>query len=70
MNEWILVENGLPPLDEGTEYFKQSHCVLCAVRWYDGEITEEVGWYNQSGVWNLDSENCKVIAWAEYTRFN
>lgn len=61
--DWIPCEERLPELDEGTESFKQSKCCLVALEWWDGEITEEVGWYNQSGVWNQDSKNCKVIAW-------
>ena len=61
--DWIPCKERLPELDEGIESFKQSKCCLVAIEWWDGEITEEVGWYNQSGVWNQDSSNCKVIAW-------
>ena len=60
---WIPCSERLPELTEGTEYFKQSKCCLVALKWWDGDITESVGWYNQSGVWNEDSKNCKVIAW-------
>ena len=62
-NGWISVEDALPELTEGTEYFKQSPCCSVTLKWWDGDITEGVGWYNQSGVWNDDSEKCKVIAW-------
>lgn len=61
--DWIPCEERLPELDGGNEYFKQSKCVLVAIEWLDGEITEEVGWYNEGGAWNHDSKNCKVIAW-------
>lgn len=61
--DWIPCEERLPELDEGNKYFKQSKCVLVAIEWWDGEITEEVGWYNEGGVWNHDSANSKVIAW-------
>lgn len=60
---WISVSERLPELTEGTECFKQSKCCLVALKWWDGDITESVAWYNQSGVWNEDSKNCKVIAW-------
>ena len=60
---WIPCSERLPELTEGTEYFKQSKCCLVALKWWDGDITESVAWYNQSGVWNEDSKNCKVIAW-------
>ena len=60
---WISVSERLPELTEGTEYFKQSKCCLVTLKWWDGDMTESVGWYNQSGVWNEDSKNCKVVAW-------
>ena len=62
-NAWIPCSERLPELTEGTECFKQSKCCLVALKWWDGDITESVAWYNQSGVWNEDSKNCKVIAW-------
>lgn len=62
-NGWISVDDALPELTEGTEYFKQSPCCYVTLKWWDGDVTESVGWYNQSGVWNDDSERCKVIAW-------
>jgi hypothetical protein len=62
-NGWISVEDALPELTEGNECFKQSPCCYVTLKWWDGDITESVGWYNQSGVWNDDSERCKVIAW-------
>lgn len=62
-NGWISVDDALPELTEGTKYFKQSKCCYVTLKWWDGDITEGVGWYNQSGVWNDDSEKCKVIAW-------
>lgn len=60
---WIPCSERLPELTEGTEYFKQSPCCLVTLKWWDGDMTESIGWYNQSGVWNDDSKNCKVIAW-------
>jgi hypothetical protein len=62
-NGWIPVSERLPELTEGTECFKQSPCCLTTLKWWDGDMTESIGWYNQSGVWNEDSKNCKVIAW-------
>ena len=62
-NGWISVEDALPELTEGTECFKQSPCCLVTLKSWDGDMTESVGWYNQSGVWNEDSKNCKVVAW-------
>ena len=61
--EWTPCSEGLPELTEGTEYFKQSECCLVALKWWDGDITESVGWYNESGLWSDDGKNCKVIAW-------
>ena len=61
--EWIPCSERLPELTEGTEYFKQSECCLVALKWWDGDITESVGWYNESGLWSDDGKNCKVIAW-------
>ena len=60
---WVPCSERLPELTEGTECFKQSKCCLTTLKWWDGDMTESVGWYNQSGVWNEDSKNCKVIAW-------
>ncbi len=60
---WIPCERELPELTEGTECFKQSKCCLVTLKWWDGDMTESIGWYNQSGVWNEDSKNCKVVAW-------
>ena len=60
---WIPCSERLPELTEGTECFKQSKCCLTTLKWWDGDMTESVGWYNQSGVWNEDSKNCKVVAW-------
>ena len=64
--DWIPCEKRLPELDEGTEYFKQSKPCLVALEWWDGEISESVGWYNQNGFWSDDSKNCKVIAWQPF----
>ena len=61
--EWIPCSERLPELTEGTEYFKQSECCLVALKWWDCDITESVGWYNESGLWSDDGKNCKVIAW-------
>lgn len=63
VGEWIPCSERLPELTEGTEYFKQSECCLVALKWWDGDITESVGWYNESGLWSDDGKNCKVIAW-------
>lgn len=63
MTTWIPCSERLPELTEGTESFKQSKCCLTTLKWWDGDMTESIGWYNQSGVWNEDSKNCKVIAW-------
>lgn len=64
VGEWIPCNSGkLPKLTEGTEGFKQSPCCLVAVKWWDGDITESVGWYNQSSEWSVDSSFCKAIAW-------
>lgn len=40
-----------------------SEDMLVALRWYDGDITTETGWYNRNGKWSNDSKTCKVIAW-------
>lgn len=61
--DWIPCSERLPELTEGTECFNQSKCCLVTLKWWDGDMTESVGWYNQSGVWSEDSENCKVVAW-------
>ena len=63
VGEWIPCSDRLPELTEGTECFKQSPCCLVALKWWDGEISESVGWYNESGLWSDDGKNCKVIAW-------
>ena len=60
---WIPCSERLPELTEGTECFKQSPCCLTTLKWWDGDMTESIGWYNQSGVWNEDSKNCKVVTW-------
>lgn len=57
---WIPVEERLPEINASG---RQSDIVLIALRWYDGEITTEVGWYNSYGNWSEDSDNRKVIAW-------
>lgn len=60
---WIPCSERLPVLDDSDGGVKQSDICLCAIKWNDGEITEETGWYNSSGLWNYDSTDCKVIAW-------
>lgn len=57
---WIPVSEKLPEITIEDKYSKD---VLTALKWYDGDITYSVGWYNKSGVWNEDYENCKVVAW-------
>ena len=61
--KWIPCSERLPVLDDSDGGVKQSDICLCAIKWNDGEITEETGWYNSSGLWNYDSTDCKVIAW-------
>lgn len=57
---WISCEERLPDITIEDRY---SDNVLVALKWWDDDITYEVGWYNASRNWNFDSENCKVIAW-------
>ena len=63
VGEWIPCSERLPELYEAWSCMKQSECVLVAVKWWDGDITENVGWYNENGSWSVESNNCKVIAW-------
>lgn len=64
---WIPCKDKLPELNEGTEIFKQSECVLVTLKWYDGDLTQEVAWLNENGIWSCESTYqksvCKVIAW-------
>ncbi len=57
---WIPCNERLPEITIEDRY---SEDMLVVLKWYDGDITYSVGWYNKSGVWNEDCENCKVIAW-------
>ncbi len=57
---WIPVSERLPEITIEGRY---SEDMLTVLKWYDGDITYNVGWYNINGVWNEDCENCKVIAW-------
>lgn len=57
---WISCTEKLPDITIDSKY---SEDMLTALKWYDGEITYSVGWYNKSGSWNEDCKNCKVIAW-------
>lgn len=62
---WIPVEERLPEITEigynGTEMYSED--MLVALRWYDGDVVIETGWYNRNGKWSNDSKTCKVIAW-------
>lgn len=60
---WIPCSERLPAIDDSVGAFGQSDICLCAIKWYDGEITEETGWYNSSGLWNHDNSICEVVAW-------
>ena len=67
VDKWISCKDRLPELNEGTEVFKQSECVLVKLKWYDGDLSQEVAWLNQNGIWSCESPYqkgvCKVIAW-------
>ena len=61
INGWIKCEDRLPTITVENRF---SDDVITALKWYDGDITYSVGWYNKkSGSWNEDCENRKVIAW-------
>ena len=60
---WIPCSERLPDIKEG-EY--ASDCVLVTLKWWDGEISETVGWYNRTGTWSEDGKMSKVIAWMPY----
>lgn len=57
---WIPCSERLPEITIEDRY---SEDVLTVLKWYDGDITYSVGWYNKNRVWDEDCENCKVIAW-------
>lgn len=57
---WIPCEERLPEITIEDRY---SDNVLVVLKWWDNDITYEVGWYNATGRWNCDSENCRAIAW-------
>ena len=61
--KWIPCSERLPDIKEG-EY--ASDCVLVTLKWWDGEISETVGWYNRTGTWSEDGKMSKVIAWMPY----
>lgn len=61
--KWIPCSERLPEIKDG-EYC--SDCVLVTLKWWDGELSETVGWYNNTGIWNEDGKMCKVIAWMPY----
>lgn len=67
VDKWIPCKDRLPELNEGTESFKQSECVLVTLKWYDGDLTQEVAWLNENGIWSCEpgyrNGSCKVIAW-------
>lgn len=58
--QWIPCSEKFPNITVNDSY---SDDVLTVLKWYDGDITYSVGWYNKSGCWNEDSKNCEVIAW-------
>ena len=63
MNEkskWIKCEERLPELTLMDTY---SDDVLVAVKWNDGDVTYDVGWYHKNGKWNVDCDSRKVVAW-------
>lgn len=62
-SQWIPCSERLPEIKDG-EYC--SDCVLVTLKWWDGELSETVGWYNNTGIWNEDGKMCKVIAWMPY----
>ena len=62
-SKWIPCSERLPEIKDG-EYC--SDCVLVTLKWWDGELSETVGWYNNTGIWNEDGKMCKVIAWMPY----
>ena len=61
--KWIPCSERLPDIKEG-EY--ASDCVLVTLKWWDGEISETVGWYNRTGTWSEDGKMSIVIAWMPY----
>ena len=60
LREWIPCSERLPEI---TKHGRYSEDVITVLKWYDGDITYSVGWYNKCGAWNEDCDNCKVIAW-------
>ena len=62
-SKWIPCSERLPDIKEG-KY--ASDCVLVTLKWWDGEISETVGWYNRTGTWSEDGKMSKVIAWMPY----
>ena len=60
---WIPCSERLPDIKEG-KY--ASDCVLVTLKWWDGEISETVGWYNRTGTWSEGGKMSKVIAWMPY----
>lgn len=62
-NKWIPCSERLPDIKEG-KY--ASDCVLVTLKWWDGEISETVGWYNRTGTWSEGGTMSKVIAWMPY----
>ena len=62
-SKWIPCSERLPEIKDG-EYC--SDCVLVTLKWWDGELSETIGWYNNTGIWNEDGKMCKVIAWMPY----
>ena len=67
ISNWIPCKDKLPELNEGTDVFKQSKCVLVNIKWYDGDLSQDVAWLNENGSWSCESyyqkDVCKVIAW-------
>ena len=62
-NKWIPCSERLPDIKDG-KY--TSDCVLVTLKWWDGEISETVGWYSRTGTWSEGGTMSKVIAWMPY----
>lgn len=52
-NKWIKCEERLPEIAIKNTY---SDDVLVAVKWNEGGISYDVGWYHIGGKWNCDSD--------------
>lgn len=62
---WIPCEDR-PPETNVNGHFSED--MLVAIKWYDGDITMDIGYYNSKstslfGSWSIDCDNFHVIAW-------